>query len=590
MRVMRKRKTGGLLTALALMTCILLTAGSAMADPLEGSLTDAATGIPIEGAVVRVMGTNLEVTTDAQGRYAFDLPHGKYELELVANVGGEVQRSRMVNQYVPQFKNASAHVFTSYFLDMGVPRVPGSPGLPAGSGQLPSDAPDSIKLPTPNPAALTVTEPIPRKIRVGRRQRPEEGCRDNPVIAIEEMDIDEYVKGVLPPEIGVFRSIPGAAEVYKEFAIAAKSYGLWFMFTYDASNRRNTSALPPNNFTWFHIDDTACNQRYSDQRLDITTSSANAVANKILVKKGDRNTLDKLEYAASCGKHGTLPEYGSKNALVPDNPSVSSCVGSWCGHNGCAAHEDNPHVPGDDRCLVRGICQWGSASWGEDGKDYLWMLDHYQPNLEIRDLMDDQEPPATSVELKGYLYTDANDVVGTSLPGLTVTLSNGATTTSNESGLYSFSMVPLDLGTVSLTVSAPGYEVATRDKELIPGEANWASLQLVPTGQMPPGNNTTPPGNNDSPPNNATPNNNTPAPNNTTPSGNNTTPPVDMGGNGQTTPGGANGQAQLGPLVTESPGIEGGCAQGALPSGTPRGALLVALFGLFAIWRRQKRG
>jgi hypothetical protein len=107
---------------------------------------------------------------------------------------------------------------------------------------------------------------------------------------------------------------------------------------------------------------------------------------------------------------------------------------------------------------------------------------------------------------------------------------------------------------------------------------------------MPPGNNTTPPGNNDSPPNNATPNNNTPAPNNTTPSGNNTTPPVDMGGNGQTTPGGANGQAQLGPLVTESPGIEGGCAQGALPSGTPRGALLVALFGLFAIWRRQKRG
>ncbi|MEC9399023.1 MAG: carboxypeptidase regulatory-like domain-containing protein, partial [Myxococcota bacterium] len=169
------------MTNLTLTTCILLTAGSAMADPLEGSLTDAATGIPIEGAVVRVMGTNLEVTTDAQGNYAFDLPHGKYELELVANVGGEVQSSRMVNQYVPQFKEARAHVFTSYFLDMGVPRVPGSPGLPAGSGQLPSDAPDSIKLPTPNPAALTVTEPIPRKIRVGRRQNPENGCSNNPV-------------------------------------------------------------------------------------------------------------------------------------------------------------------------------------------------------------------------------------------------------------------------------------------------------------------------------------------------------------------------------------------------------------------------
>lgn len=588
---MKIPRTNSVILGIAAAASILLASSAVMAETFEGTLTDAATGIPVEGASVRVMGTNLEVTTDAQGRYVFDLPKGKYELEIVANVGGEVQRSRMVNQYVPQFKVSKAHVFTSYFMDMGVPRVPGSPGLPSTSGKLPSDAPDSIQLPTPNPAALTVTEPIPRRIRVGRRQNPENGCSNNPVIAIEEMDIDEYVKGVLPPEIGVFRSIPGAAEVYKEFGIAAKSYGLWFMFTYDASNRRNTSALPPNNYTWFHIDDTACNQRYSDQRLDITTNAANAIANKILVKKGEPNTLDKLEYAASCGKHGTLPEYGSKDALVPDNPSVSSCVGSWCGHNSCAAHEDNPHVPGSDRCLVRGICQWGSASWGETGKDYLWMLDHYQPNLEIRDLVDDTEPPAMEVELKGYLYTDADDVVGSALPGLTVTLSNGATTTSNESGVFSFMMVPLALGTVSLSVNAPGYELATRDKELIAGEANWASMQLVPTGSMPannntPTNNNTPdPGNNNTPPNNNTPaNNNTPDPGNN----GNTTPPVDMGGTGNTTPGSPTGQAELGPLVTESPGIDGGCAQSPSPK-APAGALLVGLFGILAFWRRRSR-
>ena len=172
---MKIPRTNSVILGIAAAASILLASSAVMAETFEGTLTDAATGIPVEGASVRVMGTNLEVTTDAQGRYVFDLPKGKYELEIVANVGGEVQRSRMVNQYVPQFKVSKAHVFTSYFMDMGVPRVPGSPGLPSTSGKLPSDAPDSIQLPTPNPAALTVTEPIPRRIRVGRRQNPENG-------------------------------------------------------------------------------------------------------------------------------------------------------------------------------------------------------------------------------------------------------------------------------------------------------------------------------------------------------------------------------------------------------------------------------
>jgi uncharacterized protein (TIGR03382 family) len=227
--------------------------------------------------------------------------------------------------------------------------------------------------------------------------------------------------------------------------------------------------------TWFHIDDTACNQRYSDDRMTITTNAAQAVASKILVDKSNPNNIEKYEYAASCGKNGTRPEH--QNAIVPDNPSVSSCVGSWCGHNSCAGHADHPNVSGSDRCLVRGICQWGAASWGEVGKTYTWMLAHYQPNLEIKEL--GPAGPETVV-LTGYAYTNADDISGSGVADVSIALSDGQSTTTNASGQYRFDAVRVDLGSVDITATKSGYETATRSKDLVSGATNWGSIQLVP--------------------------------------------------------------------------------------------------------------
>lgn len=456
---------------------ILCSSSAALAEPLEGSLTDALTGYPVEGALVTVAGTNHTTHTDHEGKWSFDLPQGEYQIDFEANLEQKPSKVSLVRQVVPQYKAAQAHIYTSWFADQGLPASTTPMGIPTSSGALPDDAPHSIQLPGQNnPLALTVTDPIPRRIRVGRRQSPENGCSNNPVVAIEEMDIDDYVKGVLPPEIGVFQSIEGSSETYKAFGIAAKSYGLWFMLTYDESNRRTVDApLPPNNYTWFHIDDTACNQRYSDERLGITTAAAEAVANQILVKKGEPQTLDKLEYAASCGKHGTLPEYGTTSALVPDDPTVNACAGSWCGHNTCAGHEDNPNLAGSDRCLVRGMCQWGTASWGASGKDYIWILEHYQPNLELRSL----EVADASVTVQGYVYTDPNDITGTVIVGADVSLDDGQSTLSNEQGLFIFNEVPVDAGTITVTASAAGYITNAQTKMLTEGETNWVSVQLV---------------------------------------------------------------------------------------------------------------
>ena len=569
----------GVITTLALIALTSLAWPSeAAADELSGTLTDGATGVAIEGAQIQVLGTNQVAHTDKDGRYSFDLPAGKYELAIEARLGDQVYRSRLVNQHVPQVRPSPAHVYTDYFLERGHAPLEHPMGLPAGSGRLPEGGPDSVDLSELfdefDPTHLTIPSDVPTTIRVGRRQdhTGSSGCTDssNPIVAIDEMPLDDYVKGVLPPEIGVFSSIAGASEVYKAFGIAAKSYGLYFMLVYDASNRRDIGrTVPPHDYSWFHIDDTACNQRYSDERMTITTNAAEAVASKILVDKADTNNLGKYEYAASCGRHGTLPEHGSTSNLVPDDPPENGCSsGGWCGHDDCAGHQDNPNLAGDDRCLVRGICQWGAASWGKSGKSYTWMLDHYQPNLQIREVGTSSGPE--TVTLTGYVHTDPNDISGSGVAGASVELSDGQTTTSNQNGKFWFAEVEVSLGTVDITVSKAGYHTNTRSKDLQSGVTNWASTQITPdpssgadagasdAGGLPDA------GSSDAG------------------AGDAGDAGADLGSDEQTI------QASFGPLVQPSQGIQGGCssAQGE-PVGRGMGSFLLMISGLFLALRRR---
>ncbi len=561
-----------LLRLSALVACLLVFAAApadASAEELVGTVTDAATGLAISGATVRVMGTDRSTTTDEDGRFGFELPEGRYELGVEASFGDEDYQARLVNQWVPQYRDARILVYTDYFLEQGHEPREHAAGLPSTSGRLDDDAPDSVDLSDLfedfNPTHLTIPDTPPTTIRVGRRQdhTGAQGCNDstNPIVAIDEMHLDEYVKGVLPPEIGVFQNIPGAPEVYKTFAIAAKSYALYFMLVYDSSNRRTIDrTVPPHDYNWFHIDDTACNQRYSDDRMNITTQAAEAVQRKILVDKSDADSLGKYEYAASCGTHGTRPEH--QDAIVPDDPGVSACAGDWCGHDDCAGHADHPNVYGSDRCLVRGICQWGAASWGEAGKSYTWMLDHYQPNLQVREI--GNAGPET-VALVGYAYTDSNDISGSGVSDVTIDLSDGQTTRTDDAGQYRFDAVEVSLGTVDITASKAGYQTATRDKELESGQTNWGSIQIVAGSDN--GDDAGPVADAGDAGNNADADG---------------TEQPDAGhagdvGESSATDSGLQTASQLGPLVQESKGIDGGCSTSHSPAPRPLG-----LIGLLA--------
>lgn len=564
------------LLAAAVLFGLTLVAATASADELSGQVTDAATGIAIEGAEVEVAQTGDTVTTDREGRFWLDLPAGTYELNIEATLDGASYRTRVVNQHVPQTRPTRAHLYTDHFLDEGHRPSADAVGLPSFSGRLPDDGPETLDLSgsdddAGDPTHLSVPDDPPTTIRVGRREDStgEQGCTDssNPIVEIDEMELDEYVKGVLPPEIGVFQSLSGVSEVYKAFAIAAKSYGLYFMLYYDQDNRRDIGRnVPPHDYSWFHIDDTACNQRYSDDRIDITTEAAEAVEGTVLVSADDENELGKYEYAASCGAHGTRPAY--QDAIVDDQPPGSACVDDWCGHDDCAGHEDHPEVSGSDRCLVRGVCQWGAASWGEAGQTYDWMLDHYQPNLQRRDIAGEQE--ADHVALSGYAYTDPDAISESGVPDAAIELSDGQSTTTNEEGAFHFEQVALAEETIEIDASKEGHESNSRSVELQEGVTNWGSIELPPVEDEDPSDDAGDTGGGDeadagSPPPDAD---------------------ADDGGgdDASASQGGSQRSSEFGPLVSRSQGSDRGCASANTP--TPPLAVLLALFGLGALRTR----
>ncbi len=442
--------TRGLL--LATLTTLLVAgvlAARAEAAELRGVVIDAATDLPVAGAIVRTA-SSPPTFTDAQGRYVVDVG----ESDLPATLEVWTHTSDEALRYVDQTPDHAA-VLRVLPASIAVAPSPGAWwGLPRTTSLETSIAADLEDLVVADPLRYTVGPALPTHIRVGRRFAS--SCSGNPVTRIDTVALEDYVEGVLVPEIGVFKSIAGgpdsALAVFKAFAVAARSYAVWFYL-------RDPDAE-------YHIDDTACNQRYDDARDAFIRRAVDETAGMILVARSDANLLDKLEYAASCGRHGSLPEY--QTTLVPDVTGVVACVGSWCGHNGCAGHEVNPAVPDGGRCLVRGICQWGAAERSMRGDDFSAILSHYQPNLQTRTV--GAEPLPT--QLVGYVRV-GDIAAGPPVAGVTVSLDTGASTTTNEAGYFAFADVDAGLRVVSY--SGGGIVPASREKLVEPGITNWAS-------------------------------------------------------------------------------------------------------------------
>lgn len=331
---------------------------------------------------------------------------------------------------------------------------------------------------------------LPATIRVLRC--PGTVCCDAPGDGVETMPFEDYVKGVVNAEVGVFRNISsidghspdstelqqGSAEVFKTFAVSARGFALyWYL--------RRAAGTDPG----YDIRDGTCEQVYDDERNAWINDAVVATSGEVLALGGGAE-IEKFEYASSCNRLGTLP-YGisavdpSCADTVADITGIVTCVGSWCGHDTPdMGHQAHPCDPGGCRCLVRGICQWGACERSYAGQRYTDILAHYQPQLQIVNLGQphDAGSSVTTGSLVGYIREGdiANSAAG--IVGASVDLSTGDGTSSDDQGYYRIDNL-LAAQTVGVEVRALGYNQANVDKYLDPSYTQWwRSVALMPVG------------------------------------------------------------------------------------------------------------
>jgi len=341
-------------------------------------------------------------------------------------------------------------------------------------------APEPSALPSALPGQIqtlgyTLDAQLPAQLRVARHA--DNNC-SNPILRIDEVPLQSYVAGVVHGEIGIFRAAGTGQGVaiergavddrvrasFETFAIAARTYAVWWYL------RKGADAE-------FHIHDGPCNQVYQDARDPLSEAAAESTSGQILVPSFDRTEIEKHEYASSCARQGTLPSYRNphdvrREDIVADSELDPVCVRTWCGHDSYRmAHQDNPFLEAGNRCLVRGICQWGSLERSVRGDSTAEILNHYQPDLMIT------RPGA--VEPVGSLEGAVGDSQGDSVGGARIKLSRGQQQEiefADAQGAFRF--VDLEAGLWTLDAAAQGYQAQSIEVRIVAGQTSYQDLVL----------------------------------------------------------------------------------------------------------------
>jgi hypothetical protein len=173
---------------------------------------------------------------------------------------------------------------------------------------------------------------VPAVVRVWRRSKAvsSDSCRGQ----VDEIPLEQYVRGVLPREW-----IPSwDPESLKAGAVAARTYAVFWTLSggkYDCAD----------------VDDTTASQVYDETASHPATDAAvQATAGLVIERAGE---VVFAEYSA---------ENGSPTAHGVDEPL-------------CAGKARNGHG--------RGMCQWGSQRWAQQGKDFRWISQHYYPGATV---------------------------------------------------------------------------------------------------------------------------------------------------------------------------------------------------------------
>lgn len=191
---------------------------------------------------------------------------------------------------------------------------------------------------------------VPETVRVWRRRQgsSETSC-DGEVI---ELDLEEYVKGVLPAEW----MASWEDEALQAGAIAARTYASFWV---DLGGK----------YACADLDDGTWTQVYKEGRHERTDAAVEATEGVVVRKNGS------LVYAEYSAENAGRTKFGVFDEV-------------------CQGQRKKGHG--------KGMCQWGTQRWAGQGKDASWMVEHYFPGARAvwpdEDLIDGLAMTVTSGE------------------------------------------------------------------------------------------------------------------------------------------------------------------------------------------------
>ncbi len=206
--------------------------------------------------------------------------------------------------------------------------------------QIPDDIRKKLHRSSPQSNLQTACDRLPNTIRVGTN------CNCNDCTSVMTMTLQTYVKKGLNDEwIASWHM-----ESLKAGSLPYRTYGAYYVY----------HPIDPN----YDIANTTCKQVWDSDYSTRCYTAADA-------------TLG--EYLETAGGAIAFSEYSAENNCL--NPSSSYPCNCGDGYSGngtdwpciqdavCAGHDRYGHG--------RGMCQWGSSRWANNGRNYQWIANHY---------------------------------------------------------------------------------------------------------------------------------------------------------------------------------------------------------------------
>ncbi|TNE45044.1 MAG: SpoIID/LytB domain-containing protein [Deltaproteobacteria bacterium] len=328
---------------------------------------------PLSGAVVRVKGWDLTGITDPQGYVVLRGVSVTTFPEVVVSKPGYMTTSEMRLSWSPdlhltvgmpmmeQLEKADSVIRDPRTLDPHR-KQDWAGDVPSPKANLPVD---------PRvPLNAGITYPIPANIKVK--------MNDGSIVT---MPLEEYLKGVLPKEIGT--SFPEAAK--RAQAIAARTYTI----QYTGGGAKAICIT------------TQC-QVWGTTKYASTSKAVDDTKGQVAVYVGSNATYKgKLAggyFAASCGgstiniedKWGYRPFCRAKPCIENKGSACNVvCSPSTCGGGRCSSSHATCWGIFGHRI---GLCQRGAQSMAKCGKSYIDIVKHYYHDTEIANLSSSSNP------------------------------------------------------------------------------------------------------------------------------------------------------------------------------------------------------